>query len=69
MPEEQDIPTGVLRFPHGGLNLTKGLMGKEEEEEDTEEFEEDNDSDGTHPHKVNIVLGPKRALKALCIQK
>jgi hypothetical protein len=44
-------------------------MGKEEEEEDTEEFEEDNDSDGTHPHKVNIVLGPKRALKALCIQK
>jgi hypothetical protein len=64
MPEEPDIPTGVLRFPHGGLNLTKVLVDKEEEES-----EEDNDSDGTCPHKVNIVLGPKRALKALRVQK
>jgi hypothetical protein len=63
MPEEPDIPTGVLRFPHGGLNLTKVLVDKEEESE------EDNDSDGTCPHKVNIVLGPKRALKALRVQK
>jgi hypothetical protein len=69
MPEEPDIPTGVLRFPHGGLNLTKVLVDKEEEENNTEESEEDNDSDGTCPHKVNIVLGPKRALKALRVQK
>jgi hypothetical protein len=27
MPEEPDIPTGVLRFPHGGLNLTKVIVG------------------------------------------
>jgi hypothetical protein len=69
MPEEQDIPTGVLRFPHGGLNLTKGLMGKEKEEDNTEEFEEDNNSDGTCPHKMNTTPGPKRALKALRAQK
>jgi hypothetical protein len=69
MPEEQDILTGVLRFLHGDLNLTKGLMGKEEEEDDTEESEEDNNSNGTHPHKDNTVPGPKRALKALHVQK
>jgi hypothetical protein len=33
MPKEPDIPTGVLRFPHGVLNLTKRLVGKEEEED------------------------------------
>jgi hypothetical protein len=63
---------GVLRFLHGGLNLSKGPIGKEKEEDesdDTEESEEDNDSDGTHPTKVNITPGPKRALKALCNQK
>jgi hypothetical protein len=65
MSEEQDIPMEVLWFPYGGLNLTKGLMGKEEEEDDTEESEEDNDSNGTCSHKLNIVPGPKRALKAL----
>jgi hypothetical protein len=69
MPKEPDIPTRVLRFPHKGLNLTKGLVDKEEEEDNTEEFEEDNDFDGTHPHKVNTVPGPKRALKALHVQK
>jgi hypothetical protein len=69
MLKEQDIPTGVLRFPHGGLNLIKGLMGKEEEEDDTEESEEDNDSDGTRPYKVNTTLAPKRALKVLRVQK
>jgi hypothetical protein len=69
MPKEQDIPTGVLKFPHGGLNISKGPFSKEEEEDDTEESEEDNDSDGTHPTKVNITPGPKRALKALCNQK
>jgi hypothetical protein len=66
-PEEPDIPTGVLRFPHGGLNFTKVIVGKEEEEDNTEESKEDNDSDGTHPHKVNTVLGPKRALKMLLV--
>jgi hypothetical protein len=55
----------VLRFPHKGLNLIKGPIGKEEENDDTEESEEDNDSDGTRPHKVNIAPGPKKALKAL----
>jgi hypothetical protein len=65
MLKEHDIPTGVLRFPYGGLNLTKGLMGKEEEEDNMEESEEDNDSDRTHLHKVNTTPGPKRALKAL----
>jgi hypothetical protein len=34
MPEEKDIPTGVLRFPHGGLNLSKGPISKEEVEDD-----------------------------------
>jgi hypothetical protein len=69
MPEEPDIPTGVLRFPHGGLNLTKVIVGKEEEEDNTWDFEEDNDSDGTRLHKVNTAPGPKRALKALRVQK
>jgi hypothetical protein len=57
MPEEPDIPTGVLRFPNGGLNFTKVIVGKEEEK--------DNDSDGTRPYKVNTAPGPKRALKTL----
>jgi hypothetical protein len=69
MLEEQDIPMGVLKFPHGGLNLSKGLMGKEKEEDNTEDSEEDNDSDGTRLHNVNTALGPKRALKALRVQK
>jgi hypothetical protein len=69
MPEEPDIPTGVLRFPNGGLNSTKVIVGKEEEEDNTKESEEDNDSDGIHPHKVNIAQGPKRALKTLRVQK
>jgi hypothetical protein len=69
MPEEPDIPTGVLRFPNGGLNFIKVIVGKEEEEDNTEESEEDNDSDGTRPHKVNTALGPKRALKTLHVQK
>jgi hypothetical protein len=60
MPKEQDIPTEVLRFPHGGLNISKGLIGKVEEEDDTEETEEDNDSNGTRPTKVNTAPGPKR---------
>ena len=29
MPEELDIPTRVLMFLYGGLNLTKGLVDKE----------------------------------------
>jgi hypothetical protein len=65
MPEEQAIPMGVLRFPHGGLNLSKEPIGKEEEDDDTEESEEDNYSNGTRPTKVNTVPKPKRALKAL----
>jgi pterin-4a-carbinolamine dehydratase len=69
MPEEPDIPTGILRFPNGGLNFTKVIVGKEEEEDNTEESEEDNDSDGTRPHKVNTAPGPKRALKTLRVQK
>jgi hypothetical protein len=69
MPEEPDIPTGVLRFPYGGLNLTKGLVGKEEEEDNTEESDENNDSNGTRLHKVNTAPGPKKALKALHVQK
>jgi hypothetical protein len=69
MPTEQGIPTTVLRFPQGGLNLTKEPIGKEEEEANTEESEEDKDSNGTCPHKVNTALGPKRAPKALHDQK
>jgi hypothetical protein len=69
MPEEQDIPKGVLMFPHRGLNLIKGLMGKEEEQDDMKKSVEDNDSNGIHPQKVNTAPGPKRALKALRIQK
>ena len=71
MLEEPDIPTRVLRFPSGGLNFTKVIVGKEEEEEEDniEESEDDNDSDGTHPHKMNIAPGPKRALKTLDVQK
>jgi hypothetical protein len=69
MPEEQDIATRVLRFPHGGLNLTKGPTRKEKEKDDTEESKDDNDCDGTHPHKVNTSPGPKKALKALREQK
>jgi hypothetical protein len=65
MPEEQDIPMGMLGFFHGGLNLSKGPIGKVEEEDDTEESEEDNDSNGTRATKVNTTPGPKRALKAL----
>jgi hypothetical protein len=65
MPKEQDIPTGVLKFPHGGLNISKGPISKEEEEDDTEESEEDNDSNETHPTKVNTAPGPKKALKEL----
>jgi hypothetical protein len=60
---------GVLRFPNGGLNFTKVIVGKEEEENNIEESEEDNDSDGTRPHKVNTAPGPKRALKMLRVQK
>ena len=69
MLKEQDIPTGVLRFLHRGLNLSKGLLSKEEEENDTKESGEDNDFDGTRLTKVNIVPGPKKALKALRDQK
>jgi hypothetical protein len=60
MPEDQDIPMGVLSFPYGGLNLTKGPMDKEEEEDNMEESEEDNNSDGIRPHKVNTMPGPRR---------
>ena len=69
MPEEPDIPIRVLRFPKGGLNFTKVIVGKEEEEDNTKESKEDNDSDGTHPHKVNTTPRPKRALKMLHVQK
>jgi hypothetical protein len=69
IPKQPDIPTGVLKFPHGRLNLTNVIVGKEEEKDNTEESEEDNDSDGTRPNKVNTAPGPKRALKALRIQK
>jgi hypothetical protein len=69
MPEEPDIPTGVLRFPNGGFNFTKVIVSKEEEEDNMEESEEDNDSDGTRPHKVNTAPGSKRALKTLRVQK
>ena len=65
MPEESDIPIGVLRFPKGGLNFTKVIVGNEVEEDNTKESEEDNDSDGTHLHKVNTAPRPKRALKTL----
>jgi hypothetical protein len=58
MLEEEDIPRGVLRLLHGGLNLSRGQIGKEEED-NTKESEEDNNSDGTHPNKVNTVPGPK----------
>ena len=51
MPEKPDIPTGVLRFPNGSLNITKVIVGKKEEEDNTEESEEENDPDGTHPTK------------------
>ena len=66
MPKEADIPTRMLGFPHRGLNLTKGLIGKDKEEDNTEEFEEDN-SNGTRPHKVNTTPRPKKDLKALCV--
>ena len=69
MLKEPDIPTRVLRFPHRGLNLTKALVDKEEEENNKEESEQDNNSNGTHPYKVNTMLGPKKALQALRIQK
>ena len=69
MLEELDIPMGVLRFPNRGLNFTKVVVGKEEEEDNTEETEEDNDSNGTRLHKVNTILGSKRALKTLCVHK
>ena len=65
MPEEPNIPIGVLRFPKGGLNFTKVIVGKEKEEDNIEEFEEDNDSNGTCPHKMNIAPRPKRVLKTL----
>jgi hypothetical protein len=48
----------VLRFPNGGLNVSRGQIGKEEEGDD-------DNFNGTRPNKVNIVLGPKMALKAL----
>jgi hypothetical protein len=67
--EEQDIPRGVLRFPHGGLNLLRPPVGQDAEEDDTEAFEEDNNSDGTHTNRAHVVLGRKRALKALREQK
>ena len=69
MLEEQDIPMEVLRLPHGGLNFSRGKIGKEEEEDNTKEFEEGNNFDRTHSNKVNTTLGPKRALKALRDQK
>jgi hypothetical protein len=69
MPKEEDIPTRVLSYPHGSLNLSKGSISKEEGVDDTEEFEEDNDFDGTSPTKMNTVPRPKRALKALLNQK
>jgi hypothetical protein len=28
IPEEQDIPRGVLRFPHGGLNLLRPQLAR-----------------------------------------
>ena len=65
MPEKPDMPTRVLRFPKGGLNFIKVIVGKEEEEDNREESKEDNDSDGTCPHKVNTAPRPKRALKRL----
>jgi hypothetical protein len=66
MPKEQDIPRRMLRFPNGGLILSRGQIRKEEEENNTKKFEEDNDFDGTCLIKVNTVLMPKKALKALC---
>ena len=69
MPKEPDILTRVLRFPKGGLNFTKVIVGKQEEEDNKEESEEDNDTDGTRPHKVNIAPRPKRALNTLRVQK
>jgi hypothetical protein len=48
MPEEQDIPRGVLKFSNGGLYLPRKQTGNEEEEDNTKESEEDNDSIGTH---------------------
>jgi hypothetical protein len=65
MPKEQDIPMGVLKLSHEGLNLSKGPLDKEEEEDDSKESKEDNDSNGTRPTKVNTAPGPKKALKAL----
>ena len=69
MPKEPDIPTWIFRFPKGGLNFTKVIVGKEEEEDNIEESEEDNDSNGTRLHKVNTTPRPKRALKMLRVQK
>ena len=44
-------------------------MVKKKGVDDTEESKEDNDFDGTHPTKMNIVPRPKRAFKALLNQK
>jgi hypothetical protein len=57
IPEEQDIPRGVLRFPHGGLNLLRPPIGQDAEEDDTEASEEDNDSDGTRPTRAHAMPG------------
>jgi hypothetical protein len=62
IPEEQDIPRGVFRFPHGGLNLLRPLVGQDAEEDDTEASKEDNDSDGTHPTRAHAAPGRKKAL-------
>jgi hypothetical protein len=61
IPEEQDIPRGVLRFPHGGLNLLRPPVCQDVEEDDTEASEEDNDSDGTRPTRAHVAPGQKRA--------
>lgn len=65
MSKKQDIPMAVLKLPHGGLNLLKGPLDKEEEEDNSKESKEDNDSNETYPTKVNIAPRPKKALKAL----
>jgi hypothetical protein len=69
IPEEQDIPRGVLRFLHGGLNLLRPPVGQDAEEDDTEASEEDNNSDGTRTNRAHVAPGCKRALKALREQK
>jgi hypothetical protein len=63
--QEQDIPRGVLRFAHGGLNLLRPPVGQDAEEDDKEASKQDNDSDGTRPNRAHAALGRKRVLKAL----